>query len=553
MHDAAIFLTEGTSNTGPRLFGKDVANAGLIRALVAAQLADGAGRPQRFCTLDRRTPQAVAQQFGLDAATAARLAVLRPEQIPQTPGVDVLMHGQPNIYHFAWQRRPEQATAYSLCGLIHTLAPPATQEVLSRVLTAPVQPWDALVCTSSAVLRTTTDLLEGWGDYYRARFGGARTPLPRLPVIPLGVDCAAFAATPERQARGRAWRAKLGVAEDDVVLLWMGRLSFFEKMHPFATLAAAEAAARRTGRRLHLVFAGWFPHEAHRGQYAKLAAGVAPTVAVHFVDGNDPDVRAHIWFAADVFTSLVDNVQETFGLAPVEAMAAGLPVVVSDWDGYKDTVPHGTVGFRIPTVVPPPGSGIDIVRPHAAQLMSYQNYVGAVSQAIAVDVAAAADAFARLAEDAGLRGRLGAAGRERARTVYDWPVVAAQFRALWAELAEVRRAGAGIPHPSYPLHQDPFTLFANFASASLGADSVLALADAEAPARLARLRSVEINSFARYWQLDDGALRALLDRVGAAGTLTLGEIEGLAPGDAAKVQHSVAWLLKMGLLALKAG
>ncbi len=31
-----------------------------------------------------------------------------------------------------------------------------------------------------------------------------------------------------------------------------------------------------------------------------------------------------------------------------EAMAAGLPVVVSDWDGYKDTVRDGVDGFRIP-------------------------------------------------------------------------------------------------------------------------------------------------------------------------------------------------------------
>ena len=39
--------------------------------------------------------------------------------------------------------------------------------------------------------------------------------------------------------------------------------------------------------------------------------------------------------------SLADNIQETFGLTPVEAMAAGLPCVMSDWDGYRDTVRDG--------------------------------------------------------------------------------------------------------------------------------------------------------------------------------------------------------------------
>ncbi|HRE90473.1 MAG TPA: glycosyltransferase, partial [Myxococcota bacterium] len=60
--------------------------------------------------------------------------------------------------------------------------------------------------------------------------------------------------------------------------------------------------------------------------------------------------------AADVFVSLADNVQETFGLSVIEAMAAGLPVVVSDWDGYKDTVRDGEDGFRVTTTMPPVGA-----------------------------------------------------------------------------------------------------------------------------------------------------------------------------------------------------
>ena len=44
---------------------------------------------------------------------------------------------------------------------------------------------------------------------------------------------------------------------------------------------------------------------------------------------------------ADVFVSPSDNIQETFGLSVIEAMASGLPVIVSDWDGYRDTVVDG--------------------------------------------------------------------------------------------------------------------------------------------------------------------------------------------------------------------
>ncbi len=45
---------------------------------------------------------------------------------------------------------------------------------------------------------------------------------------------------------------------------------------------------------------------------------------------------------------MIDNIQETFGLAPLEGMAAGLPLLVSDWDGMKDTV-SPDVGFRVKT------------------------------------------------------------------------------------------------------------------------------------------------------------------------------------------------------------
>ena len=40
-----------------------------------------------------------------------------------------------------------------------------------------------------------------------------------------------------------------------------------------------------------------------------------------------------------------------FGLVIVEAMASGLPVVATDWNGYRDLVAHGDSGFLVPTAM----------------------------------------------------------------------------------------------------------------------------------------------------------------------------------------------------------
>ena len=165
--------------------------------------------------------------------------------------------------------------------------------------------------------------------------------------------------------------------------------------------------------------AGWFPGgESDYSCYQEAAQCHAPDVLVHFLDGKNPEVVRCCWAAADLFLSLVDNPQETFGLAPVEAMAAGLPVVVSDWDGYRYTVNDGVEGFRVPTLAPAHArQGEELALQHDHGLLTYQDYVGAVAQHVAVDVEAAAVAIARLAEDPALRQRMGEAAAKPCSSV----------------------------------------------------------------------------------------------------------------------------------------
>ncbi len=79
------------------------------------------------------------------------------------------------------------------------------------------------------------------------------------------------------------------------------------------------------------------------------------------LDASERD-KAGLYGAADVFLSLSDNIQETFGLTVVEALAAGLPVVASDWDGYKALVRDGISGYLVPTRTLPDDSEWSLTR-----------------------------------------------------------------------------------------------------------------------------------------------------------------------------------------------
>lgn len=138
--------------------------------------------------------------------------------------------------------------------------------------------------------------------------------------------------------------------------------------HQAGRFAEAEEGYHRiqtTKRPLCLVEAGWFSKSAIEAEFKARARSLCPNVKTIHVDGNHQEYRHRIWRAADLFVSLADNIQETFGLSPIEAMAASLPVVVSDWDGYKDTVRHGIDGFRVPTIMASAGAGTDLALRYA--------------------------------------------------------------------------------------------------------------------------------------------------------------------------------------------
>lgn len=473
--------------------------------------------------------------------------VSRPETLA-TPGT--MMLPGPNLGSYAWTRRRVGQAHHALCGITHTMSTRRIMEGLTDMLMAPVEPWDAVICTSQAVRSVVDHQMDEIETYIRGRFAARRVPRPQLPVIPLGIDTAQFAHRPEARAK---WRAELGIGADDIAVMSMGRLSVSEKLHPAPLMIALQQAAEATGKRIVLMMAGWFNDEAAETLHQNMATPFAPDIDIVFPDGKDNDLRYEIWSAADIFGFPVDNIQETYGLAPVEAMAAGLPVVCSDWNGFRDTVEDGVTGIRARTLMAAPGAGRLIAGRFEAGQDNYHQYLVQVHQRTAVDIPELAEAFSALARDEDLRARMGAAGRERVRRLYDWAAVVPQYEALWADQTarRMRDMPTSSPQPDGPWNPnsiDPFALYGKYPTKILRPE-----------ARLSADRDVNEDDIKELMRLTGAVhfkrmvspaedLAVIHHAVRTLGPVSFGELNQRTRAGDGILEASVLWMAKFDLI-----
>jgi len=548
---AIYYAAEAYESDQPGVVGRQSAGAGFLEALVRAGTQD-----ELYCLTGQQSEFAEFQRKVASLASDPPPSVwIRPDDLEPLRKAGCLYQPGPIIAEIAWLRRFRDERLFSICGITHSVATDRVIRGIRDFLTAPTQPWDALVCTSQSALAATARIMDSWTDYLLGRgFTVPASPM-RTAVIPLGVHLDRFRRDDAALARGRALRQRLNIPDDAVVGLYFGRFNFLSKAHPTPMYRAFELAQRvLPPGRVHLLMTGQFSDPRAAAQFDAARHRFGQSVSLHMLDGRDAEAGAS-WFAADFFVSLVDNVQESFGLTPVEAMAASLPCIVSDWNGYRETVIDGETGFLIPTMTPPPGAGIEIADHLARHAFDHSTYIGIVSQSTAVDIDACAHAIVTLANDRELRQRLGENGRRRAETVYDWRAIIDQYVALWSELAELRAAApvrakrqAGeTVHPDYP---DPFSMFRAHPTRALGDDDEVALADLDAPFVLERLRKYALHMFAGPLLLEPAAVDQLLAALAAPR-----RVHELAAEFGAhrreRLLRTLIWLYKYGLVTVR--
>jgi glycosyltransferase involved in cell wall biosynthesis len=219
-----------------------------------------------------------------------------------------------------------------------------------------------------------SDLLRSWGVK------------PPMSIWSRGVDHTRF--NPAK--RSLEWRRSLGIADDEVVIGYLGRLVLEKGLDVFADVIARLEAR---GVKHHVLVIGEGPA---RDWFAERV----PSAAFTGFQGGEDLARAVA--SMDIFFN--PSVTESFGNVTLEAMASGVAVVAAYATGPVGLVEDGVCGI--------------LVQPD--------------------DMAGYADALARFAEDDALRTAAGAAGHRIAQR-FDWETI--NQAALDAYLVAMARKG----------------------------------------------------------------------------------------------------------------
>lgn len=319
---------------------------------------------------------------------------------------------------------------FPITGVTHTLSYARFGLAFAQHIWAGVTQRDCIVATSQAgqeVVRKELSLLSNV----------IKGKVPQIRVIPLGVWCQEFA--------GASPKDICDLADKKTIFLVLGRISPYSKMDLVPLLRAFQYLGQQGVdlAKFCLVLAGGTDESSSLPEtLSNLATNIGLELKVVQAPGDAE--KKILLQQADVIVSLADNPQETFGLILLEAAAAGKPVIVSDYNGYRDLIVQNKTGIRVPTI----DSGVQDLVSLMAPLLYDTEYHLWLAQDVAVDVQELARAI-RVMQDPAMRNCLGEQARLRACTVYDWPQIIKDYCSLWAELnkAPVSMEEGGVVHP----------------------------------------------------------------------------------------------------------
>ena len=491
MYTSIFYQPDEYYSGGDKIMGRNVASESFLKAYLSYS-----GDEHIFLTVDNLDYLTTFKRRYAKELDGRDVHSISSTNYDDHSKVGNIFFPSPLIEPIASKRYLFSPKSWSITGVTHTTSSQRITDGIKHLITAPVYNWDSVICTSTAVKRHLTNILDTQKQFLEQRFGKIEFTMANMPVIPLGIFTDDFEISSMQRS---AAKGSLGVTEEDIVVLYVGRLSFHAKSNPLAMYQALEQASVVCSRKIVLIEVGWYANEAIEQAYVAARHRVLNHVRSIFLDGTKIEQRRLGWSAADIFCSFSDNIQETFGITPVEGMAAGLPVIASDWNGYKDTIRHGEEGFLVETTMPRAGTGRELSIRYQLDADSYDRYCGYTSSLVEVNIELAAHYLSELVENQPLRQKMGDAAKNRAVNAYSWSQIIPLYKEMWASNAEKRASFDNSSHNTPSNHySDPFIDFSHYPTAQISQNMKVKLNSDNRDMALAKYRSLMTLAMVNY-------------------------------------------------------
>lgn len=425
---------------------------------------------------------------------------------------------------------------FPITGYTHTLS--SRFLIRGHLLTLMYKPgsYDSIICSSQCGKEVMKKIFSNINDNFQSAFGNNINYNGRFDHIPLGINTNEFNLLSKEEAR-----QKFNLSKDLKIILSIGRLSISSKMD-YLPLIDAFAETIKVEPNARLILAGGLPkdQEAYIQEIKIHANSLGITDQLIIYPNFDNDHKHILYSAADIFVSPSDNVQETFGITIIEALASGIPIVCSDWNGYKELVTEGITGFKIPTVCQKSNGYLQDM----TNLTINPSFL--LSQTTAIDTKKMSETFISLLKNKTKQEEMRNEALIEAKK-YDWTNLIPQYEKLWKELKKI--AVIEYKRSEYSLDFNYYDVFDHYPTRLLQAKDLLNITIKGIKTLKHEIQLSINNSLINY--MDFNLIADILKKLSEK-KLTIAELAASNPQiNIDKIHRHILWLLKYSLIELE--
>ena len=312
---------------------------------------------------------------------------------------------------------------------------------------------DAILCPSESIKTTIEKAETAFLDTQHK---------PTLYAAPHGIDSRLFKP---RTSTVSELRQKHSIPAGKTVLSLISRINPYTKMDVTPFIFQMKKALERH-ESLHVLIVGEVQNQGYFKQLEYFVSANKLEDKVQFITQVAHETIHDYYQLSDIYVSLTDNISESFGLTVIEAMACGVPVIISDCAGYQSiNIQHGEDGFIVPTISAE--MDLDLL----LNTGSTAGYGDASIQSVACDYDVLHGAIDSLVSNPELRQRCGQKARKKVETQFSIPKMVETYIEVFNDVYG-KQEEATITFPELPV-RDVSGLFTHGVSRLLKPDDVL--------------------------------------------------------------------------------